>query len=102
ELRSVPIDPDDTLIILVGAANRDPAVFPRPDVFDITRPNARNHLALGHGPHYCLGQALARLQLSVFLRTLLRRYPDMELTAPITRSGHAQNPRIDRIDVRLG
>jgi cytochrome P450 len=103
ELRSVPIAPEDTVIAMVGAANRDPEVFAQPDALDIGRPNARQHLAFGHGPHYCLGQALARLELSVLLRTLIRRFPDIELTeAPITRSGGAQNPRIDRIEVRLG
>ena len=102
ELRGVRIAPDQTIIVLVGGANRDPAVFDDPEALDVGRPNARQHLALGHGPHYCLGQALARLELNVVLRTLLSRYPDLELVGPIVRSGGAQNPAIDRIDVRLG
>ncbi|MFD6392280.1 cytochrome P450 [Nocardia sp. NPDC060259] len=69
----------DHVLVCLGAANRDPEVFARPDEFDITRtPGA--HLAFGHGMHGCLGGALAELQTRIALDALLRRHP--RLTTP--------------------
>lgn len=70
-----------------GSANRDPAVFQDPDVFDIARkPNA--HLGFGHGVHYCLGANLARLELRVLFGELLPRFHSARLVRPVewTRS----------------
>ncbi|MFE6921492.1 cytochrome P450 [Nocardia sp. NPDC057663] len=66
----------DHVLVCLGAANRDPEVFPRPDEFDITRA-PRDHLAFGHGMHGCLGGALAQLQTRIALDGLLRRHPRM-------------------------
>ncbi|OKH78688.1 cytochrome P450 [Mycobacterium sp. SWH-M3] len=66
--------------VLLGGANRDPRVFPEPMRFDITRPNAREHLAFASGIHVCLGAALARIEGATALRALFEAYPDLQLT----------------------
>jgi cytochrome P450 len=60
----------------LGAANRDPAQFDRPDVFDLTRRDNR-HIAFGQGAHYCLGAALGRLEGQIALGSILERFPDI-------------------------
>jgi len=67
------------ITLLLGAANRDPDVFPDPAVFDVTRANARDHLAFSSGIHYCLGAGLARLEAVVGLRTLSERFPRLRV-----------------------
>jgi vitamin D3 1,25-hydroxylase len=62
----------------VGAANRDPDRFDRPELPDPDR-DAGGHLAFGHGLHYCLGAPLARLEGEVALRSLLDRFPGLRL-----------------------
>ena len=65
------------IVVLLASANRDEARFPRPDEFDIDR-DTRGHMAFGHGPHVCLGLALARLEARVALETLLSRFRRFE------------------------
>jgi cytochrome P450 PksS len=78
ELDGVVIPPLSMLVGAVGAANRDPRQFPDPERFDITRrPN--RHLSFSHGPHNCLGVGLGKLEVSVALRTLIERFPNMRL-----------------------
>ena len=62
----------DLVIVSLAGAGRDPAVFAAPDTFDIRRPNARAHLAFAHGPHFCLGAHLARLEAQAAVRAVLR------------------------------
>jgi len=62
EIRGVPIAAGETVLCMLGAANRDPAHFPDPDRFDPERANVRDHLAFGSGRHFCLGASLARIE----------------------------------------
>jgi cytochrome P450 len=72
------------IIVVVGAANRDPAQFSDPDKFDIARPNAFQHLTFGMGVHRCLGAQLAQLELRVAVDALIRRLPGLRAAgAPI-------------------
>ncbi|MDH6219667.1 cytochrome P450 [Streptomyces pseudovenezuelae] len=64
-----------TVLLVCGAANRDPAAFPDPHTLDFERPGGR-HMAFGHGPHFCLGAALARLEATIVLEALLTRLPE--------------------------
>ena len=66
------------LILLAGAANRDPEYFLDPDRFDVTREGQR-HLTFGSGVHFCLGAPLATLEAVITFETLLRRFPEMKL-----------------------
>jgi cytochrome P450 len=77
ELRGRRIRAGDTLVMALAAANRDPAVFADPDVFDIARLNSHRQVGFTVGPYSCMGQALARLEGQVFYQTLLSRLPDL-------------------------
>jgi pimeloyl-[acyl-carrier protein] synthase len=66
---------------ILGAANRDPDVFADPDTFDITRPNAAQHLAFSGGAHYCVGAQLARLEAEIAFTFLANVMPDVRLAA---------------------
>jgi cytochrome P450 len=79
ELGGVPIARGDYVIGVIHAANRDPAVVPDPDRFDITRDPRRANLSFGKGIHMCLGVNLARLQGTVALRALFTRLPGLRL-----------------------
>jgi cytochrome P450 len=84
ELGGASIAQGDLVIVSLTAANRDPATFPDPDVFDITRPNARLHLTFAQGPHACVGLHLARLESQSALETALGSWPEMNIEAGST------------------
>ena len=79
DLGGKKIPKGESVLCLLGSANRDPAVYPdRPDRLDITRPKIRP-LSFGGGIHLCLGAQLARIEAEVAIATLLRRLPDLRL-----------------------
>ncbi|TDC44966.1 cytochrome P450, partial [Actinomadura sp. KC345] len=69
----------DLVRVSIAGANRDPAAFPDPDRFDVRRENAAEHLAFAHGPHFCFGSHLARLEARTALTALLDRLPGLRL-----------------------
>ncbi|ANW62411.1 cytochrome [Mycobacterium sp. djl-10] len=81
EINGVTVPRGDTAILLIAAAQRDPASFVDPDVFDPDRAVTR-HLAFGHGPHFCLGAPLARLEAQLALTMVTSRFPDARLDGP--------------------
>lgn len=76
ELAGTSIKRGEMVVVYLGAANRDPAVFADPNRFDIERDNAGKHLAFSGGRHFCLGAALARAEGEVGLRTFFERFPE--------------------------
>ena len=70
----------EKVIMYYGAANRDPSVFENPDIFDVERANAKDHIAFGTGPHVCLGQRVANMQIEAAYRQILTRFPNIEWT----------------------
>lgn len=79
EVAGVPIKAGDGLVMAYPSANRDTAVFDDPFTFRVDRANVRQHLAFGYGPHLCLGQHLAKLEMRILFEELLARFDDFEL-----------------------
>ncbi|MEU6581567.1 cytochrome P450 [Nocardia sp. NPDC046763] len=102
ELEGVQLPQGAMIMLSLAGANRDPAVFDDPHRFDVTRPNANEHLAFSSGVHACFGANLARMEAGYALRAMFERFPDMRPAGPprlrqqLTFRGYAQVP------VRLG
>ena len=101
QIGAQPIREGERVALWYPSANRDEAVFPDPDRFDVGRtPN--DHLAFGIGEHFCLGAGLARLELRVMFEELLRRLPDIELAGPVERLRSTFIGGIKHVPVRYG
>jgi cytochrome P450 len=82
ELAGANVREGDKVVMYFGAANRDPAVFDRPDQLDLSRPE-NPHIAFGTGPHGCLGQHIARIEIDAMLREVLTRMDGFELAGEV-------------------
>jgi hypothetical protein len=90
EVAETLIPAGDMVNLSLASANSDPAVFAEPELLDLARdPNP--HLALGQGPHYCLGAALARLEARIAVWTLFHRYPHLQLAVPADELRYKQD-----------
>ena len=99
-INGVDIPRGDTMMLLLAAAPRDPAVIERPDEFDPGR-SAVRHLAFGLGPHFCLGAPLARLEAAAALTALTTRFPDARLAAEPVYKPHVTLRGMAGLDVAL-
>jgi cytochrome P450 len=79
EIHGVTLPAGARVFVAFGAANRDERIFAHPERFDPWRPNVDQHLAFGHGMHYCLGAPFVRLQARIALEVLVQRLPDVRL-----------------------
>lgn len=82
ELGGAQIKAGDKVVMYFGSANRDPAHFDDPDTLDLARP-IESHLAFGAGPHVCLGQHIARIEIDAMFREVLTRLTDFELAGDV-------------------
>jgi cytochrome P450 len=99
ELGGTLIRDDEQVIYNIAAANRDPEMFDDPHAFDITRVNARKHIAFGAGRHYCAGAQLARIETQIMLEEFLRRMPDAEIDGdPIHAARIAESTVVSAVE----
>jgi cytochrome P450 len=101
EIGGVALAAGTSLTLGIGAANRDPARFERPDALDLARTPNR-HLAFGAGPHQCAGMNVARLEGRVALARFLARFPNFALAGVPTRGGRARFRGFSAIPAVLG
>ena len=102
ELAGFTIKKGETVVAIMGAANRDPAVFADPHRLDIGR-NPNPHVSFGKGIHYCLGAPLARLEAEIAFGELARRFPRMRLDPdnPPVSSGNSRFRSLKSLPVRV-
>jgi cytochrome P450 len=97
ELAGVPIPANTILDVAAGSANRDPSRYPNPDTFDIFRERKHRHFAFAYGPHVCIGQHLAKVEMTRALNAILDRLPnvrlDPDMPAPQVRGTMMRVPK---------
>jgi cytochrome P450 len=93
EIGGVTVPKGEPVVAAIAAVNRDPRAFADPDRFDVERaPGQWGHLGFAHGPHFCVGAALARVQTQVALSALFDRFPGLALAAPPEDVRHTPDP----------
>lgn len=92
----------EKILMYYGAANRDPAKFENPGIFDVTRANAKDHIAFGTGPHVCLGQRVANMQIESAYRQILSRFPNIRWTGEEDILPNGFTHSIGKLIVNLG
>ena len=98
----VELSAGTTVLVILGAANRDPAVFDDPHTFDVVREGAHEHLSFSLGAHFCLGAQLARLEAAVALRELYARFPGLRVSSTPQRRVTQVLRGYERLPVTLG
>lgn len=99
-VEGVHLPKDKRVLMVFGAANRDPDRFPDPDRFDITR-NVRGHVGFGHGVHACLGMHLARLEMTCLFNALADRIERIELNGPVRAAINSSIHSLASVPVRV-
>jgi len=99
EVAGTPLAKGSRVLVIYGAANRDPAMFPDPDKFDIER-KTLGHVGFGHGTHVCLGMNLARLEMECLFNALAERVERFELTGPVAPGINSTIYSLSSIPVR--
>ncbi|WP_141005691.1 cytochrome P450 [Nocardioides humi] len=102
EVRGVAISPGEKVMLTFGAGNYDPEKFADPDVFDPDRPGVHGHLTFGFGRHRCIGEALAKLEMTVAVDYILDHFPDLELADGVTPRTHFTTYGLTNLPVRRG
>ncbi|MFM7776541.1 MAG: cytochrome P450, partial [Actinomycetota bacterium] len=98
EISGVKIHEGEKIASLLGSANRDESVFNNPDLMDITRtPNP--HISFGGGIHFCIGAPLARLEMSIALPALIKRFPKLQLSSKPKRRDSFTLRGYERVEV---
>ena len=90
------------IITMIGAAGRDPEVYDRPETFDIDRENPAEHLAFSGGIHYCVGQPLARMELTIAMQLLAERVPGLRIAGAVRRRQTSTIRGLERLVVGIG
>jgi cholest-4-en-3-one 26-monooxygenase len=101
ELHGHALEQGSRVVVFLAAANRDPRQFPSPHQFDLLRENASSHLAFGAGEHFCMGTALARLEMTTFWRSFMMLVGDFEICGEPIRVRSVQQNAIVRLPVVL-
>lgn len=102
EIAGQKMSEGEKVIMYYGSANRDSSVFENPDQFDIERENSGDHLSFGAGPHVCLGQRVANMQLEVAYEKILSRFPNIKFTGNWSQAPNNFVNAISKLEVDLG
>lgn len=102
DVGGVTVPAGSQLMLLVGAAHRDPAAFPEPDRLDLGRPGAPRTLAFGGGAHHCLGAGLARAEAAAAVGALVRRFPRLRLAGEPVHARTFTLRGLDALPVQVG
>jgi len=98
----VEIAAGEGVAVFIGAANRDPAVFDRPDEFDLDRTTSNLHLSFGRGPHSCLGRQIANMEIKWFFAALFERFATIELAGEPQWNANLEFRSLRALPVTLG
>ena len=98
---TIVAEPGDTVLTVLGAANHDPQIFDEPHALRLDRPNAQRHLAFSSGIHYCLGASLAKLEATIAIGRLIRRFESIELAGEPHWRDRLTIRGVDRLPLRV-